>query len=307
MLVDVMTESRFYSPFKIGLFIVTLAYFLFTFHAMFTLSWWGEWEYLNGSSSFWIYISDITATFGLVFRLAASTLAFGAMLFCFAQKGLSQSTTIRILRWILIAEAIYWVPLVVSGVMGVLPVLTGFFGTFALGSLISIGIPCFVAAIAMPYSLLKLASALNPIKPKNDVIKLALSAGLVFILVLWLNNMGMWIYTVLAKGTEYLLSYPENMISFGLTTIGLFILLVFAANFARKSSGVEIWEKLNLKVVGVIIVALGLYFLWNYLSWVLFNTPWSDWFAWFLGHNLDLWLLSIPLVGLPLLFKQEAS
>ena len=29
---------------------------------------------------------------------------------------------------------------------------------------------------------------------------------------------------------------------------------------------------------------------------------WSTWYAWFLGHNLDLWFLSLPLVGLPLIF-----
>ena len=66
---------------------------------------------------------------------------------------------------------------------------------------------------------------------------------------------------------------------------------------------------LKLKTVGVIIVVAGFYFLWNYLNWFFFGKPeiWSGgWYAWFLGHNLDLWLMVAPLVGLPLLFERKA-
>ena len=36
-----------------------------------------------------------------------------------------------------------------------------------------------------------------------------------------------------------------------------------------------------------------MYFLWNYLTWIYFggDAVWSTWYAWFLGHNLDLWML----------------
>ena len=47
-----MTEEKFYSPLKIGLFIVVLSYFLFTLHATFTLSWVGEWNRLGGPGHF---------------------------------------------------------------------------------------------------------------------------------------------------------------------------------------------------------------------------------------------------------------
>ncbi len=33
---------------------------------------------------------------------------------------------------------------------------------------------------------------------------------------------------------------------------------------------------------------------------------WSDWYAWFLGHNMELWMMAIPLVGVPLLFKKSS-
>ena len=118
----------------------------------------------------------------------------------------------------------------------------------------------------------------------------------------------MWVSTVLREGIGYLVSYPENLLSFVVTTIGMLLLTVFAAYFTKKSVGTEAVEKLNLKTVGAIITAVGLFFLWNYLTWIFFGRDeiWSRWYGWFLGNNLNLWLLSIPLVGLPLLFKQKA-
>jgi hypothetical protein len=41
--------------------------------------------------------------------------------------------------------------------------------------------------------------------------------------------------------------------------------------------------------------------------WVFFGSVggWGAWYQWFLGHNLDLWVLSLPLVGVPLLFREK--
>jgi hypothetical protein len=307
MSAKIMAESKFYSPLKIGLLIVAIAYFLFTFHAMFTLSWIGEWEGLPESSAFWISITDISAFIGIVFRFIASLIAAAAITFYFAKKGLSTPTTLKVLKWILVLEAIYWLGLLLSGVWGVLPVELGFGGTglqFDISLLITTGIPCLVSSIAIPIALFKLVSKLD--KSTKDVIKWGLVAGTVYVFVFWLNNAGMWIITVMSKGTEYLTTYPESLLNFTITTIGLLALALFTAYFTKKSIGTETLEKLKLRTIGAIIVALGLYFLWNYLTWI-FLGGWSDWYAWFLGHNLDLWLLSLPLVGLPLLFKRQAS
>ena len=309
-----MAEPKSYSPLKIGLLIVAIAYFLFTFHALFALSWIGEWEYLTGSLSFWIFITDVAGAFGLVFRLIAGLIAVAAMIFCFAKKGLSAVTAFKVLRWILVLEAIYWVSLIVSGIWGVLPAeLSGFGETtglsFNVGLLITTGIPCLVSSTVIPIALFKIASSLNPNKPTKNAIKWGLIAGTVYVFVFWLNNTGMWITTLLLKGTEYLSAYPENLLSFVLTIYGLPVLAIFTAHFTGKSIGTEAWEKLNLRTMGALIVALGLYFLWNYLTWIFFGGDhlWSDWYAWFLGHNLDLWMLSLPLVGLPLLFKTSET
>jgi hypothetical protein len=308
MLVDIMTEQRFYSPLKIGLFVVTFAYFLFAVHSMFTLAWIGEWEGLPGSVSFGIFITDITGFVGVIFRFIASIIAVAGIILYFVKKGLPASTTMKILRWVLVFEAIYWLGLLTSGVWGFIPV-SGL--QFNVSFLITSGIPCSVSSIAIPISLFKLASKLNVNKSMSDVIKWGLIAGTIYIFVFWLNNAGMWIATLTSKGTEYLSTYLVNLLSFVITIYGLPVLAIFTAYFAGKSIsiGTETLEKLNLRALGAIIVGLGLYFLWNYLTWIFFggNYLWSDWYAWFLGHNLDLWLLTLPVIGLPLLFKRQNS
>jgi hypothetical protein len=169
-------------------------------------------------------------------------------------------------------------------------------------------VPSVVESILIPVALFILALKLNPTKPINNAIKWALITGTSYIFVFWLTNTSMWFITILyERGTSYLTSYPENMLNFILTTFGLLALAIYAAHFTKKSSGAQILQELKLRTVGVIITALGMFFLWNYLSWIFFggNYLWSDWFAWFLGHNLDLWMLSLPMLGLPLLFTNR--
>jgi hypothetical protein len=299
-----MTERGFYSPLKIGLFTVVVAYFLFTLHAMFILSWVGEWRGLPEPVATWVLITDVSAEITLVFRFSAGAIALASITFFLVRRNVSRLTPFKVLRWILILEALYWLGLLPSGIWGVVSVFELQYSLF-----ITSGLPCMVSSIAIPVALFKLASKLNPNGPMGGAIKWGLISGTIYVLVLWLNNAGMWIVTAVSRGTEYIIAYPENLLSFGLTTVGLLALTVFAAWFTKKSIGTETLEKLELRTVGAIVVSLGMYFLWNYLTWIFFGGDylWSDWYAWFLGHNLDLWMLSLPLVGLPLLFERQDS
>lgn len=122
----------------------------------------------------------------------------------------------------------------------------------------------------------------------------------------WLNNTGNWIGAIERKGIEYVTMYPEHILSFGVTTIGLLALTIYAAIYTVKSTTANTFE-LNFRKVGAITTLLGLYFLLNYVSWLFLGTDakWSTWYAWLLGHNMDLWLLSLPVVGIPLMFTDR--
>ncbi|MGD0406989.1 MAG: hypothetical protein ABSB10_10120 [Candidatus Bathyarchaeia archaeon] len=305
-----MTTKTIYFPVKVGLLIVVASYFLFTAHELFTFQWIGEWNN-GGSFSFSILIEDIPATIGLIFRFIGSLIAIASVIFYFS-KGLSPTARVfRILRWVLVFEGIYWLGLITTAAVSVQSLLLTVSASptmIGVLSLLVIGvIPSVVESIVLPITLFVFAFRLNPNKPMNKAIKWGFITGTMYIFVFWLTNTSMWVATVMQKGTGYLTSYPENLLSFILTTIGLLALAIYTAYFAKKSSGAL--QELNLKIIGVIITVLGLYFLWNYLAWIFFggNYLWSDWYAWFLGHNMDLWMLSLPLLGLPLLFTNRLS
>ncbi len=298
--VILLEQQKIITPLKIGILTVTVAYFLFTLHAMFTLSWIGEWDRISSGSSimsFWILLTDVAAGVFLVFRFLGSLIAMSAVSLYFF-KGLSQNIMYKLLKVILVFEGLYWVGLLPSGIWGTLP----FGGSFNAGFFISTGLPCLVASIGISISLFILASKIGPNKPVKGPIKWATIAGFFYVLSFWLNNSGMWIITVMGKGFSFVTDTPQFLVSFLTTLVGLLALTIFTAYFAAKSIKAE---QIHLPTAGAILTALGMYFLWNYLTWIFFG-GWNDWYAWILGHNLDLWMLSLPLVGLPLLFYRKS-
>jgi hypothetical protein len=305
-----MAEQEFYTPLKIGLLIVTFSYFLFNFHSMFTLSWIGEWARTPGSFNTTIFYEDITATIGLIFRFAASIIALATIIYYFAKKNLTKPKAYLIVKLILVFEAIYWLGLLTSGGAGVLSLLRGFGNRpllTVLTSLVASVLPALLESLAIPIALFILAYKVNPNKPVKGMIKWGLISGTVCIIVFWLLNTGIWILTVRQKGTVYLTSYPQIMLSFLSTAIGLLALSMYSVYVTKKYAKTESLQELNLKPVGVIILGLGMFFLWSYLTWIFFGGDyvWSEWYAWLLGHNMDLWILSLPMVGLPLLFSNR--
>ncbi len=309
-----MTEEKFYTPLKIGLFIVVLSYFLFTLHATFTLSWVGEWNRLGGPGHFLstIYYEDISAFATLLFRFAASIIAIAAVIFYFAKKNISKHAVHRILQVVLIFEAIYWLGLVTTSYFEVQGLFfSRSFSHLPLMSILnSLGtnvLPSLIESIAIPIVLFILAYKLNPNKPLKEAIQWGAISGTIIIFVFWLTNTSLWIEAVDQKGTTYLTAHPQNLLSYIITAFGLLALGIYAAAFTVKSRKAQSLGELDLKVVGGILLALGMYFLWNYLTWIFFggNYVWSYWYAWFLGHNMDLWMLSLPLLAIPLLFSDR--
>jgi hypothetical protein len=303
-----MEQRQIVTPLKVGLLIVALAYFLFNLHALFTLEWVGEWDRIGGGAfRFAILVEDVTAFVGVIFRFLAGIIAMGVAAYYSLKRLPSTQKAYQVLRIILVFEALYWVTLLptayfeVSG-LTIVPV-SGLFNYLAWTA-----IPALVESIVPTVTLLILATKLNPNKPANNAIKWALISGTIYVAAFWLLNMGSWMLVIIGKGTQYLTNYPQHILSFAITVFGLLFLTIYSGYFTWKSRRVQNLQELNLRASGAIIAALGLYFLWNYLSWIFFGGDyvWSSWYAWFLGHNMDLWMLSLPLVGLPLLFYRKS-
>jgi hypothetical protein len=305
-----MAEQKFYTPLKVGLLAVVAAYFLFTLHAMFTLSWIGEWNRIGGGSfGTMILVEDISATIGLVFRFAASIIALAAITVYLSKKRISKLTAYKALRWVLVFEGIYWLGLSATAGYSVqsfgLTLLHHRSIVTLLNSLLLSVIPTVVEAIILPIVLFVFAFKLNPNKPLKKPIKWGLITGTMYIVVFWLINSSIWVGVVEQQGIGYLTAYPEHLPSFISTVFGLLALAIYSAYLTKKSSRTETLRELKFGSVGGIVLALGMYFLWNYFSWVFFaGDTWNDWYAWFLGHNMDLWMLSLPLLALPLLFHK---
>ena len=296
------------SPLKIGLLIVTASYFLFNLHSLFTLGWVGEWNRFGGGFSTSVFIQDITNFVGIIARFIGGIIAIGAVLYYY-KKGLpSQQKIYKILRWVLLLEAFYWLSLVPQAGINVYYAFSRhLFTTTLFNNLAWTTIPGIVESIVPPVALLILAVKLNPNKPFRSTIKWALISGVTYVLTFWLTNTGAWMQVIdSTKGTAYFTSYPQHLFSFAITAIGLLALAIYTGFVAWKNGGALTLQDLNIRAVAAVITLLGMYFLWNYLSWVFFNGGWSSWYAWFLGHNLDLWLLSLPLLGLPLTFYKKA-
>jgi hypothetical protein len=296
-----MSESKLDFSIKTGLLIVALTWFLFTFYE-FTKS---AFNIFKGT--FWIELTDTAGVIGLGFRTVASLIAVITILFFIFRKDLSKPELMMSLRWIVLGEAVCFLSIFLVVIWG-LDILANV-GLSELGVTFLVGstIPVLFESVAIPFVLIKLFLSLNPNKPITNVLKWSLISGTVYIFMFWLNNASAWIVAVMAQGIEYVTLYPANIFSFILTTVGLLALGIYSAYFTKKSISEEQLEKIDLRKVGLIISSLGLYFLVIYVMWLLLGSVggWSDWYAWFLGHNVELWVMTIPLVGIPLLFKKK--
>jgi len=290
-----MSHSKALWTVKLGFLAVTLAWFSFTFYEF-------AFGIVNRSVEWPIIIQDLPGTLGMGFRTGASFIAVLTVLFWIFNKDFSRPELTTCLRFVIIFEAATFVSLIPSGVY-----------TFIFPELliplwiVELIIPVLTESILIPVVLMKLFFALSPNKPVKTAIKWALISGTVYIFVFWLNYTCNWLGTILTSGIEYVSSYPVNLFSFCFTSVGLLLLALYSVYFTRKSIGTENLKGLDTNKIGLIFTFFGLYFLVTYLLWLIFGSVggWSIWYAWFLNHNMDLWLLTAPMLGLPLIFHQD--
>jgi hypothetical protein len=286
-------------PAKVGLLLAALAYFSFAFYEMAISS---LEDKIVANPTF----TDLPAALGLGFRTVGGFIVVIAIVLYFFKSHFSKQEAIMSVRLLVVLEAAYWLSLIPSAYVGLRAL--GYPG-FGLSIFISTGLPCVVQVVLMPIVLVKLFYELSPSRPTKNAIKWGLIAGTSYLLISWLNNMGMWIYGVIEKGINYVTLYPVNAYSFIVTVFGLLLLTVYAAYFSKKSFKAKSLGELNLRKIGLIIILFGLYMDVNYVLWLGFGSVggWGGWYAWMLGHNMDQWLLAIPLLGLPLFFHRKDS
>jgi hypothetical protein len=294
-----MFAIKFPKTIKTGVFLVALSWFLFTFY-----------EFINGilhnthpspSATTWLLLSDTAGGTGLAFRAVGGFIAVITALFYLINKDLSEPEALTSLRYIVILEAAYWFSLIFS-------LIPGAWTSFSALT-IENNIPIVVEAIALPIALSMLFINLSPKKASTYGLKWGLISGTVYIFVFWLNNACNWIAALMIKNSDYITLYPANLFSFLLTTIGLLAVAIFAAYFSITTIRTRDISGLELKKIGVIIVAFGLYFDIIFLMYFFLGAVggWGEWYAWFFGHNMDLWLMALPMVGVPFLFQSKAE
>jgi hypothetical protein len=182
-------------------------------------------------------------------------------------------------------------------------------------------VPTILEGIILPIILFVLAVKLNPNKPIGAPIKWGFITGTIMISAFWLVNTNIWVSVIRSRGIEYLWNvivqvdggqfvtfHPEHLVSFITSAFGLLAIMIYTGYLTTKSTRIAAIQNLRLGSIGIVILGLGLFYLWNYYSWVLFaGDTWNNWYAWILGHNMNLWMLSLPLLGVPLLFANNAE
>ena len=297
-----MAQDKLDSHLKMGLLIVTLTWLLFT-----------GYQFLKGAFNiyrnyFWVSLTDTSAALGLAFRTMAALIAVLTVLFFVLKRDLKKPELFMSIRWVLIGEIVCFLSLIPVLIWGLAVVLGLESNTFGLGSFVESTLPIMIEAIGIPIVLAKLFLELNPDKPAKGAIRWALISGVYIVFVLWINNTANWIGAITRSGIEYVTAYPDHILSFGLTSVGLLALALYGVYLVKKSWDVNFLAELDLKKIGVLVTGVGLYFVVNYVMWLFLGTTakWSTWYSWFLGHNMELWMMSFPLVGLPLLFKKKS-
>lgn len=282
-----MRESL-HSYLSLGIFIVVFSWFSFTLYQL-----------AIGIMRQIVYFTDVPGSIGLGFRTAASFIALITVLFHLSKRKLSNIETLTSLRWVILLEGVYWLTFFPSAIWGFQ--FEGF-GYSKVLLIVSTGLPCLIESTLTPAFLFFLFINLNPNNPIERKIKCGAIAGTVYLSVFWINYTLQWLTDIIQSGVSFIICYPVNAFTFTLTVGGLFVLMLYSLIFAKKSLKKEAFERFKLKRVGVIITAFGLYFDVIFLLWLLFGSPsgWSFWYTFLVYHNADLWMLSLPLAGIPL-------
>ena len=285
-------ENKSWWTFKIGLFLVTFFWFILTLYKLSTVILYG----------IFVPFTDLPATLGLGFRIAASMIALVLSIRLLRNRHFSSAKASTSIKLVILFEALYWLLFLPSG-------LWGFQYSTILYSreffILETGLPCTVAAIVIPIMLAILFFKLQTKKSPKEIIKWTLLAAVAYLLVFWFNYTAQWWSEIFISGLGFLIQSRLYTFEFALTVCGLLLIALYAAIYTKESLMVDTIAKLDLRKAGAIITALGIYFDLILLLWILLpdaGNALTVWPTFAIEHNADLWMASLPLIGVPLIF-----
>lgn len=290
-------ENKSWMTLKIGLFFVSFFWLILTLYKLSTVLLYG----------IFVPFTDLPATFGLGFRIAASLVALVTSIRFLGKTHFSFTNTASSIKIIILFEALYWLLFLPSG-------LWGFQYSNILYSreffILEAGLPCTVASIVIPTMLGILLIKIHSKKPPQELIKWSLIASTAYLLVFWFNYTSQWWSEIFVGGLNFMLKSGLFAFEFALTVGGLLLIAFYTANYTKEFTEINRIEKLSLRKAGVIITAFGLYFDVLLFLWILFpdsGNALTVWPTFYVEHNADIWMASLPLVGLPLIFSSKTK
>lgn len=280
--------------FKTSLFFVALAWFSFTMYKF------GA-TVLNLTD---VPVTDMPGSIGFGFRASASFIALSVSMFYLAKRSLSPTELVTSLRWVIALEAVYWLLFLPAGFWGFNFQSVLYSREFFI---IEAGLPCLLQAVLMPTVLMILFFKLSPTKSSVKAMQWALVALASYLFVFWFNYTSQWWSEIYLHGTDFILSSPRYALEFILTAVGLLLLTVYAAAYARNSFKLKTLNDFNIHKVSIVLTALGLYFDVLLALWFLFGSSaiLTVWPTFAVLHNVDLWMATLPLIGLLLFFTKK--
>jgi hypothetical protein len=302
-------KANWQSTLTIGLSLVLFSWLAYTTYWFFkSLNWWPL-------SSIVDFILGAAGTFGLALRIISVLLIICT--FVLVYRGRDYLNAIKPLRYALPLEAIYFAtffPSAVFGFIAGLNLVSGFhtLNQGGLWFLFETAIPTLIQATFTPFALLMLRSKLTANPSRQAVAKWACIAGIAYMVYWWITYFGQWLSSILQPasyaatypgyGIGYVINYPINTFTFLLSSVGLPLLIGFFCWTNRKViSGTA--KEISLRNIGIVLTLIGAFFIINIAIFYLYGYLGgaSIWIIFFMFNNPDLWCVTLPLVGIPLI------
>ena len=262
----------------------------------------------------------VSGSIACLSRAVAGVFAVYAAFLFWRKKDNTMPTVRKSASMALLLEAVYFLALIPSIIAAAAYNSTSqllFYFGHTPGILIIYGtlIPWLAIVLVVPPLLLKLRAAVKKGASNQEIIKWACLTGVGYLFaVFWFNYTMLWAgetvpYTRVYEqwGLSFVLQ-PANFLSFFLTVFGLLALAIVTLITTLPAIKKQLTE-LNLTRVGIILVALGGYFVFNLFYYYLTGTYYAHPSVWYevIGplHNPNLWAVSLIFLGAPLIIYSK--